>query len=74
MQGSHGRTADSASTVAAKIQARTHGQVRELHVEMVDDEVVINGRARTYYAKQLAQHSAMDCLCGRAIVNRIVVG
>ena len=72
------RTQDGLSAEAmsllGKIQARTHGQVRELHVEMADESVVINGRARTHYAKQLAQHGAMDFVHGQLIVNRIVVG
>jgi hypothetical protein len=62
------------SAILSKIQARTHGQVRELRVELADERVVIEGRARTYYAKQLAQHGAMDILTGQTIVNRIVVG
>ena len=63
-----------ASSILSRIQARTHGQVRELRVELADERVVIEGRARTYYAKQLAQHGAMDVLSGQTIVNRIVVG
>lgn len=65
---------DLASTLVSRIQARTHGQVRELRVELADERIVIRGRARTYYAKQLAQHGAMDYSGGQTIVNQIVVG
>jgi len=65
---------ERASSILSKIQARTHGQVRGLRVELADEQVVIEGQARTYYAKQLAQHGAMDFLIGHTIVNRIVVG
>jgi hypothetical protein len=65
---------DLTISVLTRIQARTHGQVRELRVELADEQVVLSGRARTYYAKQLAQHGAMDAIDGHTIVNRIVVG
>ncbi len=60
-------------SLISKIQARTHGQVRELSVELADEQIVISGRARTHYAKQLAQHGAMDVSDGQTIVNRIEV-
>ncbi len=65
---------DLASTVAARIQARTHGQVRELQVEVADEQVVIRGRARTHYAKQLALHGVIDLIAAQNITNEIVVG
>ena len=42
------------------VRSRTGGMVRGLRVEVVDDHVVISGRASTYYAKQLATHAAFD--------------
>ncbi len=65
---------EMAETIRTRIQARTHGQVRELVIELDDEEVVIQGRARTHYAKQLAQHGAMDFLARHRVINRIVVG
>ncbi|MDB5353233.1 MAG: hypothetical protein JWN86_4480 [Planctomycetota bacterium] len=65
---------DLTHSLISRIQARTHGQVRELSVELADQQVVIRGRARTYYAKQLAQHGVMDLIDGQTIVNRIEVG
>ncbi len=65
---------DLASTIASRILARTHGQVRELKVELGDHGVVIRGRAPTYYAKQLALHGAMDLIQDHAILNQIEVG
>ena len=60
--------------IEIRLRARTHGQVRELAVEQIEDSIVIRGHARTYYAKQLAQHGAMDLCDGRPIINRIIVG
>jgi len=60
--------------MTARIQARTHGQVRELIVEVADEQVVIRGRARTHYAKQLAVQGVMDLITGQNISNEIIVG
>ena len=68
------RVRDLASTMTARIQARTHGQVRELIVEVADEQVVIRGRARTHYAKQLAVQGVMDLITGQNISNEIIVG
>ena len=68
------KSSSGTANVLAKIEARTRGQVRELRVLVADEQIVIEGRARTHYAKQLAQHGAMESLSGQTIVNRIVVG
>ena len=74
MRRVHDGPSDLVTSLISRIQARTHGQVRELGVEWAEQTVVLSGRARTHYAKQLAQHGAMDFLHGQTIVNRIVVG
>ena len=62
-----------ACKIIHRIQSRTHGLVRELHVELADQSVVIKGRTRTHYARQLAEHGAMDLLCDLTIDNQIEV-
>jgi hypothetical protein len=42
------------------VQCRTSGRIRDLRIEAFSDRVVISGRTSTYYAKQLAQHAAME--------------
>lgn len=49
-----------AERIEGLVQRRTGCQIRDLHVEVYPGRVVISGRAPTYYAKQLAQHAAMD--------------
>jgi hypothetical protein len=41
------------------LQRRLIGQVHDLRVELEDRRLILRGWARTYYAKQLAQHAAM---------------
>ena len=55
------------------VLARTGRQVRDLAVEMRPGHVVLHGRARTYYVKQLAQHGVRDVLPHVALENAIVV-
>ena len=39
-----------------------------------DQLVVLHGRTKTYYAKQLAQHAALELLGNHVLVNAIEVG
>jgi hypothetical protein len=42
-----------------RLQARLSGRVRHLRVFLRDCGIVLRGVARTYHAKQLAQHAVM---------------
>lgn len=55
------------------VRCRTGGRIRDLHVDVSDDYVVISGIATTYYAKQLVTHAALDEIPGRALTNAIKV-
>ena len=51
------------------IRNRTGGQIRELHVDVFNGEVVLSGQTSTYYTKQLATHAALDAI-EKEIVGR----
>ena len=42
------------------MQRRLGNRVRDLRVIRREDGLIIQGRTTTYYAKQLAQHAAME--------------
>ena len=42
-----------------RLQGKLGGRVRQLRLDVLDGGLVLRGYARTYYAKQLAQHTAM---------------
>ncbi|HMF12970.1 MAG TPA: hypothetical protein VKE94_11715, partial [Gemmataceae bacterium] len=65
--------ADDLAELEATIQYRLSGRVSDFHVRLVDRTLVLCGRARTYYAKQLAQHAAMDASGLPVLANEIVV-
>lgn len=55
------------------LQRRLVGRVRDLHVEFHGQGLVLRGWSRTYYAKQLAQHAAMEVTGLQILANEIVV-
>ena len=48
-------------------------RIRDLHIVIQDRGLVLNGRAATYYVKQLAQHAAMDATGLPILANDIEV-
>jgi len=65
---------DLAERVEGHITRRAGGQIRDLHVSLRDDRIILRGRSRTYHAKQLAQEAALDLTGGRpTLANEIVV-
>ncbi len=70
-------TADAerlAASVERAIQRETGGGVKDLCVEASRNSLVLRGQCATYFAKQKAQHAAMEICGGRQVTNRIEVG
>ncbi len=59
--------------LAAQVQNRLSGQVRGLDLESRGHGLILRGRARTYYAKQLAQHAVMRATDVPILKNEIEV-
>jgi len=56
------------------IERRASGRIRDLHVVCSDDKIILQGRSRTYHAKQLAQEAVLDLTGGHPLLtNQIVV-
>jgi hypothetical protein len=62
-----------AEFLESQIQRRLGGQVRDLHVLLREDGVILQGRSATYHAKQLAQHAAMELAGVHVLANDIEV-
>ncbi len=56
-----------------RIDTLTFRQVRDLNIAQDADRVVLHGRAKSYYVKQLATHAVLDLMPGIAIENSICV-
>jgi len=56
-----------------QLQRRVGSRVRDLRVQLRPEGIILQGRATTYHAKQLAQHAAMDLLGQPILANEIDV-
>ena len=52
-------TANEVNELEVRVQGRLAGRVRDLQLLFKNRGVVLRGFARTYHAKQLAQHAVM---------------
>jgi hypothetical protein len=55
------------------IERRLGNQIRDLRVVVRQTGLILQGRAATYHAKQLAQHAAMDLATVPILSNEIEV-
>ena len=51
---------DETERLEAHLQGRLSGRIHDLRVLVRDEGLVLQGHARTYYAKQLAQQAVME--------------
>jgi len=65
---------DLAERIEGYIERRASGRIRDLHVVCSGESIILQGRSRTYHAKQLAQQAVLDLTEGRPLLtNQIVV-
>ena len=57
----------------AHLRDRLGGRVFDLRLEVCGQGLVLRGHARTYYAKQLAQHAVMEATNLPILANAIAV-
>lgn len=55
------------------VRERTGGNIRDLHVSLDNGEVVISGRASSFYTKQLATHAVFNAIQCTQLTNDIEV-
>ncbi|MES2792677.1 MAG: hypothetical protein V4719_23900 [Planctomycetota bacterium] len=59
--------------LARRIDTLTFRQVRDLNISQNADRVILHGRVKSYYVKQLATHAVLELIPGAAIENSISV-
>jgi len=63
-----------AERIEGHIERKASGRIRDLHVVCSDEMIILQGRSRTYHAKQLAQQAVLDLTDGHPLLaNQIVV-
>lgn len=60
-----------ARAVAERIHQRTSRRLRELCVDAAEDRVLVQGRAQSYYVKQLALAACREVLADRAALELV---
>lgn len=65
--------ANRAADLETRVQVKLCGQIRDLRIIFVDKGIVLQGRAPTYYAKQLAQHAVLESTRVPILANEIEV-
>ena len=66
-------TQNTLEAIERAIRLRTSGQIRDLHVDLSDGELILTGRTSTYYTKQLATHAVLDLVDDLGLSNDIEV-
>ena len=63
-----------AQFIEGHINRVASGRIRDLHVVYSDEQIILQGRSRTYHAKQLAHQAVLDLTDGHPLLaNQIVV-
>ena len=63
-----------AQFIEGHVNRVANGRIRDLHVVYSDEKIILQGRSRTYHAKQLAQQAVLDLTDGHPLLaNQIVV-
>jgi hypothetical protein len=67
------RTSERAAELEAYSHCRLGGRVRDFRLDVVNQAVVVRGRAQSYHAKQLAQKAVMEMTDLPILANEIEV-
>jgi len=63
-----------AQFIEGHINRVANGRIRDLHVVYSEEKIILQGRSRTYHAKQLAHQAVLDLTDGYPLLaNQIVV-
>ncbi len=63
-----------AQFIEGHINRVANGRIRDLHVVYSDEQIIVQGRLRTYHAKQVAHQAVLDLTDGHPLLaNQIVV-
>ncbi len=65
--------ANEAERIESLMQCRLGNRIRGLRVLLLAGGLILQGRAATYHAKQLAQHAAMELGATPILANDIEV-
>jgi len=63
-----------AQFIEGHVNRVANGRIRDLHVVYSEERIILQGRSRTYHAKQMAHQAVLDLTDGYPLLaNQIVV-
>jgi hypothetical protein len=63
-----------AALIKGHVARAANGRIQDLHVICSEDQIILQGKSRTYHAKQVAHQAVLDLTDGYPLLaNRIVV-
>ncbi len=62
-----------AEFIEGHVNRVANGRIRDLHVVYSDEKIILQGRSRTYHAKQLAQQAVLDLTDGHPLLANLIV-
>jgi hypothetical protein len=60
-----------AAEIVRALEARLPGRIRELRVDVHEDQFILHGACSTYYVKQVAGHLAMNAMEARLLARLV---
>lgn len=64
---------EEAAEIEARLRIALGNRVRDLAVMNADDSWILSGSVPSYHVRQLVQHEAMRCCCGRRLEFQVKV-
>lgn len=65
--------AESAVELATRVQVCLGARVRDFQLVVLQDGLILRGRAESFHVKQLAQHAVMQAAAAPILANEIEV-
>ena len=66
--------AEDLDQIQLEVRRNLSLRVHNFRIRVVDEGLILEGRTKTYYGKQLVQHAVMDATDFPILANNIVVG
>jgi len=64
---------DEVTELETQVHSRLNGMLKSFRLSRKENGLILEGQARTYYAKQLAQHAIMQATSVPILANEIEV-
>jgi osmotically-inducible protein OsmY len=61
------------TSIVQRLEASPHHELRHVHADVSEQQIVLTGTVATYFMKQLAQETARQACATRKVVNDVKV-